>query len=50
MNKKKLSSPQFEITVDVCGNTTKESQSEKLLGLVVSHNLSWKPQMIILKG
>ena len=29
----------FEITVDVCGNTI--SQSEKLLGLVVSHDLSW---------
>jgi len=28
--------PQFEIKIDVCGNTIQESESEKLLGLVVS--------------
>ena len=36
------------ITVTVCGNVIGESHSEKLLGLIVNNNLTWKEHLYLL--
>ena len=42
LKKSKLEDRDISISIEVCGQTAKESKSEKLLGLIVNNQHSWK--------
>ena len=43
--KSKLENDNMKIQVRVCGDIIEESQSEKLLGIIVNNNLNWKDHL-----
>ena len=40
--KSKLENRNISLKVDICGDEIKESNSEKLLGVVINNNLTWR--------
>ena len=40
--KKKLKNDNIKIQIDVCGEVVEETESEKLLGLIINGDLTWK--------